>query len=215
MSVDRLLLVAGPSCAGKSTLIQRLYSGELPEVAARLRLGDVSAWRCMLLSDLPPAEPLAQVMLHYDFLRPWTGGTPDSGAEELLRLAGSAAEVTLLTLWVPPEELHRRMAGRRSEFVRALLRGRPWNSETLRTSSRRNGPPPDRRRSLRKTWAIFRELWRLSRKVRSYRRGSEVEALYGAWLSFWSKRPAEHWVLDGSLAPAALVPVEEWQFRQS
>ncbi len=213
MPFDRLLLVAGPSCSGKSTLIQRLYAGELPEMAARLRLGDVSAWRCALPNDLNDLATVAagKVLLHYDFLRPWTGGqTPDYGAEEPLRLAGTAAEVTLLTLWVPPAELHRRMAERRSAFVRALLRGRPWNSETLRSSARRSGPPPDRRRSLRKTWAIVRELRRLGEKVRSFRRGSEVEALYDAWLAFWSERPAEHWVLDGTMVPAA-----EWQSRRS
>lgn len=214
MPIDRLLLVAGPSCAGKSTLIQRLYAGELPEIAARLRLGDVSAWYCALPKDLPAVVD-GKVLLHYDFLRPWTGGqTPDYDAEELLRLARTASEVTLLTLWVPPAELHRRMAERRSTFLRALLRGRPWDSETLRASPRRSGPPPDRRRSLRKTWAIVRELWRLSEKVRSYRRSSEVQALYDDWLSFWSKSPAEHWILEGAIE-TRLVPAVEWQFRQS
>jgi hypothetical protein len=214
MPVERLLLVAGPSCSGKSTLIQRLYSGELPEIAARLRLGDVSAWSCALPNDLS-ADASGKVLLHYDFLRPWTGGrTPDYGADEPLRLAATAAEVTLLTLWVPPAELYRRMAERRSAFLRALLRGRPWDSEILRTSrrtsARRSGPPPDRRRSLRKTWAIVRELRRLGEKVRSFRRGSEVEALYDSWLSFWSESPAEHWVLDGTMVPAG-----EWQSRRS
>lgn len=213
MSVDRLLLVAGPSCSGKSTLIQRLCAGELPEVAARLRMGDPAAWRCLLPNDLPAipeldGEPLERVILHYDFLRPWAAGqTTDYGAEGPLRLAASAAEVTLVTLWVPPEELHRRMTERRSAFIAALLRGRPWDSETLRTSRRSSGPPPDRRRSLRKTWAIVRELRRLGEKVRSYRRRGQVEALYEGWISFWATRETEHWIFD----PPELLPLAKWR----
>jgi hypothetical protein len=208
MSLDRLLLVAGPSCSGKSTLIQRLYAGELPEVAARLGMEEPAAWQCLLPNDLAGIqdEPRGRVILHYDFLRAWTGGrAPDFGAEGPLQLA--APRITLVTLWVPPDELHRRMAERRSAFLAALLRGRPWDSETLRTGRRTSGPPPDRRRSLRKTWAIVRELRRLGQKVRSYRRPGEVEALYDAWLSFWAARRAEHWVFDG----ADLLPAAEWR----
>jgi hypothetical protein len=213
VAVNRLLLIAGPSCSGKSTLIQRLCAGELPDVAARLRMGDPAAWQCLLPNDLTgfQGETLERVILHYDFLRPWIGGrTTDYGAEGPLQLAGTAAEVTLVTLWVSPEELHRRMAERRSAFISALLRGRPWDSETLRTSRRNIGPPPDRSRSLGKTWAIVRELRRLGGKVRSYRRRGEVEALYEAWVSFWATRHAEHWILGGH---GELLPVAEW--RQS
>ncbi len=214
MPIDRLLLVAGPSCSGKSTLIRRLCAGELPEVAARLGMEEPAAWQCLLPNDLAGIagsgdEPRGRVILHYDFLRAWTGGRmPDFGAEGPLQLAAAtAARTTLVTLWVPPDELHRRMAERRSAFIAALLRGRPWDSETLRTGRRIGGPPPDRRRSLRKTWAIVRELRRLGQKVRSYRRPGEVEALYDAWLSFWAARRVEHWVLDG----ADLLPAADWR----
>lgn len=204
---DRLLLVAGPSCSGKSVLIERLQAGELPRIAEQLRLGDPGAWRCVLpgeLAALPPGERLERAILHYDFLRSWKGGTTSAYREdEVLRWAGTAAEVTLVTLRVPPDVLYRRMVERRSAFLAALLRGKPWDSETLRTTRRSSGPAPDRRRSLGKTLAIFRELRRLSAKVRSYRQPGELEALYAGWLAFWEPRPAEHWILDGeALTPA-------------
>jgi hypothetical protein len=218
LSADRLLLVAGPSCSGKSTLIQQLCSGELPQIAAQLRLGDPAAWHCVLPQDVAAIDGtrLPQVILHYDFLRSWTGaGTPAYQEDGVLRVAGSAAEVRLVTLWVPPDELRRRMVERRSAFTGALLRGRPWDSETLRTSGRNVGPPPDRRRSLRKTLAIVRELRRLHAKVRSYRRPGELEALYEGWIAFWqTPRQVEHWILDGAADPPELVSLMEWRQRR-
>jgi hypothetical protein len=216
LCADRLLLVAGPSCSGKSTLIQQLCDGELPQIAMQLRLGDPAAWHCVLPQDVSPDRKLAQVILHYDFLRPWTGaGTPAYQEDEVLRLARSAARMTLVTLWVPPDELRRRMVERRSAFAGALLRGRPWDSETLRTSGRNAGPPPDRRRSLRNALAIVRELRRLDAKVRSYRRPGELEALYEGWLAFWQPpRQTEHWILDGGADPPELVALAEWRQRR-
>jgi hypothetical protein len=213
-SVDHLLLVAGPSCSGKSTLIQQLCAGELPRIAAQLRLGDPAVWSCVLPRDLEALEreTLQRMILHYDFLRPWTdGGTPAYEEDEVLRLAGAAAEVTLVTLWVPPDVLSRRMAERRSAFVSALLRGRPWDSEALRTSGRIVRPSLDGRRSLRKAFAVVRELRRLGTKVRSYRRAGELEAVYEAWIDFWRLRLAEHWILDGASDPPELLPLAEWR----
>jgi hypothetical protein len=218
LSTDRLLLVAGPSCSGKSTLIQQLCAGELPRVVAQLRLGDPAAWRCVLPQDVAAldGEQMERMILHYDFLRPWTGnGTPAYQEDDVLRLAGTAAEVTLVTLWVPPDELRRRIVERRSAFAGSLLRGRPWDSETLRTSRRNVGPPPDNRRSLGKTLAIVQELRRLHAKVRSYRRPGELESLYEGWIAFWQPpRQAEHWILDSAADPAALVPLAEWRQRR-
>ena len=212
MRIDRLLLVAGPSCAGKSTFIEDLSAGRLPQIAGQLELGNPASWQCVLTRDLPRLEGarLAQVILHYDFLQRWSTGRAPIHAEDgaLRALAAAAGEITSVTLWAPPEVLHRRISERRATFVRSLLRGKPWNSERLRGVRQGAGENSLRRALV----AIGRELNRLGAKRRLYRR-RELLALYGDWLGFCSRSgPARQWLLDTTRSRGAteLLPLSAW-----
>lgn len=213
MRIDRLLLVAGPSCAGKSTFIEDLSAGRLPRIAGQLELGDPGEWQCVLWRDLPRLEGtrLERVILHYDFLQSWSlRRTPVHAEDGTLRLlAAAAAEIASVTLWASPEVLHRRISQRRATFARSLLAGKPWNSEQLR-GMRRDAP----RKSLRRVLlAIWRELNRLGVKRRLYGRQRELFTLYDGWIDFCRRSdPARQWLLDTSQRTTELLPLSSWPY---
>lgn len=230
MEIDRLLLIAGPSCSGKSTFIADLGAGRLPRIARQLDLGygtgdgtgELGGWQILLARDLPRLADarLERAILHYDFLQSWSPRRiPIYAEEESLRILGAAAEITLVTLWAPAGVLEGRIAARRKTFVRSLLSGKPWNSEALQRQSRslhggEDGGPPER--SLRRALpAIHRELRRLGAKRRLYRRPGALRHLYEEWISFCSQSvPARNWILDTTWdttrGPAELLPWSSW-----
>jgi hypothetical protein len=227
MEIDRLLLIAGPSCSGKSTFIADLGAGRLPRVARQLDLGagigdgtgELGGWQVLLARDLPRLADarLERVILHYDFLQSWSPRRIPIYAEEgSLRILRAAAEITLVTLWAPAGVLEGRIAARRKTFVGSLLSGKPWNSETLQNQSRSldDGAPPER--SLpRALLAIHRELRRLGAKRRLYRRPRALRHLYEEWISFCSQSvSARNWILDTTWdttrGPAELLPWSSW-----
>jgi hypothetical protein len=210
MRIDRLILVTGPSCAGKTTFIEDLSAGRLPRIAEQLKLGDPSSWQCVLARDLPRLEgsQLAHVILHYDFLQRWSAGRAPVHTEDtaLRALAAAVGEMTSVTLWAAPEVLHRRISERRSTFLRSLLSGRPWNSERMR-GIRHVAAQKSLRRVL---VAIGREINRLGAKRRLYRR-PELFALYDDWLGFCSRSdPARQWLLDTTHGATELLPLSAW-----
>lgn len=109
--VGRLLVVTGPTAVGKSTFLRRLRAGWLPEVARRLELGDVSTWTetsaSVLASFEEPRTP--RLLFHYDFLRPYLRSAKTHARDEALDVLDAAEELTIVTLWAPPEVLRARL----------------------------------------------------------------------------------------------------------
>jgi SAM-dependent methyltransferase len=118
--IGRVLVVAGPTAAGKSTLIGRLCAGALPELAARVALGDPAGWtviadRAMLRTFA--ASHVDRLLLHYDFVRPLSKETPHD-RDPTLDLLGCADEIALLTVWTHPARLRRQMEASELRQVR-------------------------------------------------------------------------------------------------
>jgi SAM-dependent methyltransferase len=109
--IGRLLVVAGPTAAGKSTLIERLASGALPEVAARIGLDTPRNWQ--VIGDRETlrkfsAPHVDRLILHYDFARPLYTSTPFE-RDAALELLGSADAATIVTVWTEPARLRRQL----------------------------------------------------------------------------------------------------------
>ncbi len=109
--IGRLVVVGGPVSSGKTTLVERLTAGELPEVAARARIGDPAGWTRISAGWLPElTEPaIDRLLLHYDFLRPYLASAKTHDRDEALDVLETAERLTFVTIWTPPERLRRQL----------------------------------------------------------------------------------------------------------
>jgi SAM-dependent methyltransferase len=112
--IRRLLVVAGPTACGKSTLIEQLQKHEAPELAKRLGIEDGSRW-AVLAADhlhLPGEARMESAFFHYDLLRPCLTGGKLHSRDAALEILDVAEEVAFLTIWCPPAVLLPRLARR-------------------------------------------------------------------------------------------------------
>jgi len=116
--IRELVVVSGPTSSGKSTFLHNLQAGTLPgEVMERLPAG-AKGWSQIganaLLSNLPPRTidggkleqaNLEGLVLHYDFLRPWSTGCHQYARDQALDLLACADNITVVTLTPDHERL--------------------------------------------------------------------------------------------------------------
>jgi hypothetical protein len=148
----RLIIVAAPSCCGKTTFLKQLYRGELPEVASRCRFGAGKDWKYgdiwleeeTLLHQT--ADPSRQFLLHYTL--PFRGINAslfrrNYDKPNRLKILSSTDDTVVLTLEASSAELLRRVdlrASRMEEIYRvegkmrsaAYLKAR-WTLRELRS----------------------------------------------------------------------------------
>lgn len=106
--VGKLLVIAGPSSAGKSTLIKRLRGGELPQIEERIGFS-LSGVRVASGRNLPRVREAQfdRLIFHYDFLRPRWRSACVYERDEALDILACAKEITFVTIWTPPDVLLR------------------------------------------------------------------------------------------------------------
>jgi hypothetical protein len=110
--IDHLVVVSGPTAAGKRTFVKRLRAGELPEVAAHIGIDPTAGWSDTLLAERmhEPSEPSrGNLIFHYDFLRPDLHRPKVSVRDAAMDILKTAKKVTFLTIWTPPEMLSRQL----------------------------------------------------------------------------------------------------------
>lgn len=191
--LDRAIVIAGPSCVGKSTLIDRLRQGELPALAAALQLDDPERWvylnaRRSAAATRTPAGSQG-IVLHYDILRPLMERRVRSfGQDPGLARALAAPHLRLCTMWGSADLLRRRSA---LKSVRRAV-----------TDSIASPTPLH--------W------WMRSRRMRAirtrYRDDRYIEARYEQWMRFARSihRPHEHFVIDADRAEHAPMELRQW-----
>ena len=119
--IRHLLVVAGPTSSGKSTLIDRL------PVDAALRsamgLGDTN-WVIPADRHAPlPKGPIDGLVLHYDLLRPHRRSMKTYSRDPRCDFLEVADNITVVTQMSPPEVLRRRLVASRKKA--------PWRSTRL------------------------------------------------------------------------------------
>lgn len=99
---DRIIVVAGPSGTGKSTMMKKLLAGELPDVAQRLDLGEPASWTTIDATRLRrhAKSHIDRVIYHYNFVVRYMRRTQSFDREELLDPAWLARDTRFLTVWV-------------------------------------------------------------------------------------------------------------------
>ena len=124
--IEHLVVVAAPSGGGKTALTRALRAGRLPEVAARLGLGDPADWllttrRGLRQVGLPAL--CGRVLFECNIEAAWRSDQARGRDEATERVLGQARVVSLVTLWTPPARLSRQRLRR---GARAALRSRDW-----------------------------------------------------------------------------------------
>ena len=102
--IRRLVLVAGPTASGKTTIITRLLSGQAPSLADALGIDDVKSWRgCDLHGIMRDSSiDLGNIVVHYDFLSILKTDSEHHQIVELRDLLDCADDVRLVTIWTEP-----------------------------------------------------------------------------------------------------------------
>jgi hypothetical protein len=181
--IDRLVVVAGPTSSGKSTLIAALAEGGAGEIAARLGIAPETTWEPSglyeIISDTRPQLPT--MVMHYDFLGRLRDADHTAQRRALLDVIGCCRDVAIVTLWTDPTRLY-------EQFEQSELRGyvnsrgaQPTNPKTLRL-------------------------------LRDYQDPRKIVEYYLRWFEFVSALPGEHLVLSQVPQPQ-LSSVDEWLSR--
>jgi hypothetical protein len=114
--MEKLVIIAGVPCTGKSTFVRHLTAGKHRDVAAWFGETDCHGWPSILASHLRNFDgPVPdRLIVHFEFLR-WP--KDGCGAQAYLRafpprlaeLVQQARDISILTFWTDPERLVRRM----------------------------------------------------------------------------------------------------------
>ncbi len=109
--IGHLIMVSGPVAAGKSTFIERLLSGKLPDVVARLGLKPGERPPLLGTSSKAPRTKaeLPVAISHYGFLRPYMRPAAACARDEALDVIDVAERVTVVTLQVDSDALVERI----------------------------------------------------------------------------------------------------------
>ncbi len=105
--VDRMVVVAGPTSAGKSTLIKNLEQGKVPAIAKAVGIENSAEWASAGLTSLGEYDQSGRrsLILHYDITRRQFGNPIARSQYDLHDLIGLANHVTFLTIAAPRERL--------------------------------------------------------------------------------------------------------------
>ena len=181
--IKQLVLVGGPSCAGKSFLIQKMRQKDYSCLREQLGIQNPSTWLYVAAGKLAFVEQpvIDQLVVHYDFNAQYS---QKNGFKYLRELINISNKVTVLTLYVPSDILIQRVNLRLIKVLKLWVRCNVFRG--------RNGSFNTRKKILL-TW----------KKRRKYRQGMDV-FLYSEWFDFFSQTNiALHWVLDFNRADVA------------
>lgn len=108
--MNQLIAIIGPSCSGKTTLIDRIKAGNCPNLCDQLGIGSVSDWQFLHKSEWenPKIKELDRVVVH----KACGFREHDPTFYRLLRLLEKADRSVVVTLCVPQTVLAKRAKDR-------------------------------------------------------------------------------------------------------
>lgn len=123
-----ILLVAGPSAAGKSTLIDNLIQGRLSDEYCALLPPDLESWPCIEANDVLKRSDSTDVIealrsdrdgiiLHYDTFFIQRMGLEDYRQDPVLDLLLASQKLTIICIEPDPDELRSQFEVRHREHM--------------------------------------------------------------------------------------------------
>jgi hypothetical protein len=109
-AIGHLVIVAGVPASGKTTLINKLLGGELPDLAKALSFDNAHKWTITGFGDVHRlAEPnVPNLILHYNITTPMVENDLYGYQSGLLDLVNAAGHISVVTLWCSPAVLSQR-----------------------------------------------------------------------------------------------------------
>jgi hypothetical protein len=149
--IEQLVVVAGPTASGKSTLISRLQTDAVPEIALRAGIDRGADWLAAGSKDLASiARPvIPRLIFHYDFLRPYLRSAKVHARDEGLDVFDCAERVTTFTLVCSAAQLREQL--HRGEIAPSTFFGRHVGPRRHRLLEREYADP-DRVREHYRRW---------------------------------------------------------------
>jgi hypothetical protein len=199
LRAKQLIVIAGPSCAGKTFLLQRIRQGQCDSLCRQLGIADPSScpqFQAAELEDLNEAV-FETALVHFDF---YSQDILTGGYQTLSELLDASDRATILTLFAPSESLVNRNHQRLRKAIGECLTSLLMNPKML-----------DRRIRLIR--------WLLKRRS-FYKDRSALAAMYQKWAEFVDNCDVTHfWLESGdantSATDAASVALADdcWQAR--
>ncbi len=171
---NKLIIIGGPSCAGKSFLIKKIRQGECFLLSKQLDITIPSSWLYVEARQLKHIQQpiIEKLVVHYDFFAQYS---QKSGFNYLHKLISNSDSVTILTLCVSSKILIQRNTLKLIKLFYSFL----YNHKAYR----------EKQQKLHRQWEVRK----------TYKDGFSVFSLYEKWFNFFNEcRVTSHWVLDYS-----------------
>lgn len=120
IQTDQLLVFAGLSCAGKTTLIEQIQKGNLEPLSEQLGIIEPDMWTIINAVDLSKMDQdfMTRLILHYDIYSQYSGNERFNYLTELI---DKSKKVLFVTLYASPEALKQRIKARLINSFNYLL----------------------------------------------------------------------------------------------
>ena len=107
--IKKLIVIAGPTSSGKSTLIQKLKDHSAPTIAAAVGIQKGMKMEHTDANGLGRYlnQKVDTLLFHYDILRPFERSAKTHDRDEALDILDTAEDVVILTLWTHPDILRK------------------------------------------------------------------------------------------------------------
>ena len=175
--IKRLIIIAGPSCVGKTRLVGRLREEETSSLRTLLNLDQISSWEFSSIGKLKEVSSLSasQVVLQYDLHRLWLHNCREYENDKALGILDTVADIAFLTMWESPAVLLQRC----NQRIRRTILTKLFRPRRLRKA--------------------LHKLRRLRKKRYFYENPSELWRQYSKWFDFCGKYDANvHWTVRGT-----------------
>ena len=185
--INQLIVIGGPSCAGKTFLIEQIQQGSCPDLCKQLGITDPTEWTYIQADGLVNIQQsvVDRLVIHYDFYTQYS--QTNNRYNHLFELVDHSKEVTVLTLYVPQKTLLQRNIVRFIDIFKTLI-----HSIFSRTDNSSNS-------------AKIQKIKRLWKKQKAYKKGIS-QLLYEEWFKLLSQTSLKkHWVLDFEKSPDTMI----------
>jgi len=172
-----LIILGGPSCAGKTFLIKKIQLGQYPSLCSQLGILNPSSWRYIAARKLKSIDLTYedQLVVHYDF---YTQQSKEDEFNNLTTLIANFDKISVVTIRAPRSTLIKRNS------LRIIMLSLKYIFLLLRLSSKK-------RRVI-----VLQKLHNTRAKNSAYKNGVS-ELLYEKWFKYFSQLPeVKHYVLN-------------------
>ncbi|MEA3411721.1 MAG: hypothetical protein U9R74_09300 [Pseudomonadota bacterium] len=137
--IKHLLVIAGPSCAGKSTFLKNFANGAYPDLVSELNIGDLSDWTTIYGKDVEGLRHAGhrKLLLQYalPFLALSRGTLAGYAHDTRLEILGRADKLTIVSLFADRKSIRKRIRKRLAKAAFARCR-RPFSPAPRRETHR-------------------------------------------------------------------------------